>query len=104
MTIPPPLRIQSMDSAKNCPRRLAEAPRAMKTRENPAMKQAAFRRSTRRVRASPCRACRSVKETPARYERYEGTRGRTQGERKEKTPAPSATRKDRLPAATIACL
>ncbi len=44
----------------------------------------------------------SSKEIPVMKERYDGTRGKTQGERKESNPPPKATAIERFSADSIA--
>jgi hypothetical protein len=63
----------------------------MNTNEKPRMKQREFRMIARRVLALATDPDSSPKETPVTKERYEGKIGSTQGERKERTPAPIAT-------------
>jgi hypothetical protein len=63
----------------------------MNTNEKPRMKQREFRMIARRVLALATDPESSPKETPVTKERYEGKIGSTQGERKERTPAPMAT-------------
>ncbi|MBT9166422.1 MAG: hypothetical protein DDT25_01107 [Chloroflexi bacterium] len=62
----------------------AAVPRAINTIENPATKIRVWKRGVRK----PTPALRSSTEAPARFARYTGTNGSTQGERKERTPAP----------------
>jgi hypothetical protein len=63
----------------------------MNTNEKPRMKQREFRMIARRVLALATDPDSSPKETPVTKERYEGKIGSTQGERKERIPAPIAT-------------
>src|SRR5215216_3089304 len=79
---------------KICPMKLAEAPNATNTRENPAMNKRAF---TTMALLKRDRACASVScsiDRPVMYEIYEGTRGRTQGETNDSNPAENAAIKE----------
>src|SRR5438270_6716447 len=76
--------------SRNLPTEVAEAPRMMKTRENPTTKATELLKMRPTRAASPPALSSSI-ELPESMEIYPGTRGRTQGERKEATPAAKAT-------------
>jgi hypothetical protein len=78
--------------AKNLPKRLKEAPRVTKTVEKPRTKKREFSTTFQRVLELVSGSWRPSKDMPVMKERYEGNNGKTQGERKEKRPAPKATR------------
>ena len=69
---------------------VADAPNATKTITNPATKAAAEKISRRRTPARTCVPTASSYETPARNDKYAGTRGKMQGEMKLAIPAPNA--------------
>ena len=78
----------------SCPMKLAEAPNAMNTTEKPAMNNSAL---TTIARLNCERALASVScsiDKPVMYEIYEGTRGRTQGETNDSSPAENAAISD----------
>ena len=70
--------------------RLADAPKAMNTKEKPAMNKRAF---TTIAALNLDRALASVNcsiDKPVMYEIYEGTNGSTQGDTNERSPAEKA--------------
>jgi len=67
------------------PNKPADAPRAVKTNEKPAMKLMVWRTTYLRLGGLVVRA-----ELPATVAIYIGTRGKIQGERKDNTPAANA--------------
>ena len=76
-------------SWKTKPIRLTEAPSVTKIDVKPEMNASAWTRDrTRDV---------SPTDVPASMPMYAGTRGSTQGDAKDRTPAPNATRSDRFP-------
>jgi hypothetical protein len=89
--MPPPIRIQSRYSRKNCPAALKEAPRLTKTAVNPAMNASECRRIRERSDTETSEVSRST-DIPVTKERYEGKSGSTHGERNEKSPAEKATK------------
>jgi hypothetical protein len=79
---------------RNAPIQVADAPRRINTRENPATKKSELIRT---IRFSLLRndgmgffSFISVKVTPETKEIYPGTRGNTQGDKKEISPAAKA--------------
>jgi hypothetical protein len=75
--------------ARNAPTSVADAPRAINTTEKPITKATAFR-MTRAISAPSPLARNSSIEAPESIETYPGTKGSTQGERNETTPATRA--------------
>src|SRR5215467_7477080 len=90
MRTPPPIRIHSRYSWKKWPAALKDAPRLTKTAVKPAMKASECKRMRERSKTETSEVSRST-DIPVTKERYEGKRGRTQGERNEKRPAENAT-------------
>ncbi len=91
---PPILEINDIFDERNVPIQVADAPRRMNTRENPAIKNSEL---ITIIRFSPLGTCRvsvfsfiCVKVTPDIKEIYPGTRGKTQGDKKEINPAAKA--------------
>jgi hypothetical protein len=79
---------------KKVPIQVAEAPRRIKTIENPPIKKIAFNKTMRlslpTKPSPPVWALASSTDTPDMKEIYPGTRGRTQGDRNEIRPAANA--------------
>ena len=80
--------------ARRFPNQVAEAPRRIKTSENPTIKKIELFRILRfsllgKAAEPPC-ALISVNDTPDIKEIYPGTSGRTQGDKKEIRPAANA--------------
>src|SRR5262245_44161700 len=71
---------------------LAPAPSATNTVENPATNSSAATITSRLTRGAGSASASRSSEEPARYTRYGGTKGRTQGDRKLIRPANSAAR------------
>src|SRR5262249_42590397 len=69
---------------------LALAPSATNTVEKPATNRRAAAIVSRRTVGSGSASARRSKEAPARYTRYGGTSGKTQGDRKLTRPATRA--------------
>ena len=91
---PPILEINDIFDERNAPSQVADAPRRIKTRENPATKNSEL---ITIIRFSPLRtdgvlvfSFISAKVTPDIKETYPGTRGKTQGDKKEINPAAKA--------------
>ena len=91
---PPILEINDIFEERNAPIQVADAPRRIKTSENPATKKSEL---IRIIRFSLLRndgmgffSFISVKVTPDTKEIYPGTRGKTQGDKKEINPAAKA--------------
>jgi hypothetical protein len=83
---------------RNAPSQVADAPKRIKTIENPATKKIEL---IKILRVSPSGkdgwsffSFNAVKDTPDIKEIYPGTNGKTQGERKETNPAANATYKE----------
>ncbi len=74
---------------RNFPTQVADAPRTTKTTENPTTKARELR-STRPMSWPLASLFSSSTEAPESMEIYPGTRGSTQGERKETSPATNA--------------
>ena len=95
MTIPPILLNQTRYCCINLPSKVAEAPNNMNTSENPTIK---LRAPAKIRRIELCvfslRLLNSSKDKPEIKEMYPGTKGRTQGERKDKIPAKNAAQDD----------
>ncbi len=88
------LEINDIFDERNVPIQVADAPRRMNTRENPAIKNSEL---ITIIRFSPLGtegvlvfSFISVKVTPDIKEIYPGTRGKTQGDKKEINPAAKA--------------
>jgi hypothetical protein len=91
---PPILEINDIFDERKDPIHVADAPKRINTRENPATKNSELITT---IRFSPLRtedvlffSFISVKVTPDIKEIYPGTRGRTQGDKKEINPAVKA--------------
>ena len=83
-TIAPPIRvIETCWRASAPPSAVADSPSSTKTTPNPAAKAVVPPSTRPRLR----RCSRSVIPRPVATDRYTGTRGRTQGEANETTPA-----------------
>ncbi len=76
---------------KRLPRNEDENPRETKTKENPIMKVSACKR-TRFLTLLSERSLEVAMLQPLMYMRNDGTRGNTQGAKKERNPNPKATR------------
>src|SRR5918992_2480212 len=76
---------------RTCPTRLNDSPKGMKTAEKPTMNNSELRTTFRSSLGSACERLKSSKDTPAINERYDGTRGKTQGDKNDNNPAPKAT-------------
>ena len=72
------------------PSTLAPAPSAMNTVEKPSTNNPAATTASRRTETSGSASSRRSSDVPAKYTRYGGTSGSTQGDRKLKVPAASA--------------
>jgi hypothetical protein len=83
---------------RNAPSQVADAPKRIKTIENPATKKIELiniiRLSLPRKDGRPLFSFNSANETPDIKEIYPGTNGKTQGERKEINPAANAMYKE----------
>ncbi len=83
---------------RNAPSQVADAPKRIKTIENPATKKIELiniiRFSLLRKDGWPLFSFNSENETPDIKEIYPGTNGKTQGERKEINPAANAIYKE----------
>jgi hypothetical protein len=83
---------------RNAPSQVADAPKRIKTIENPATKKIELiniiRFSLPRKDGRPLFSFNSANETPDINETYPGTNGKTQGERKEINPAANAMYKE----------
>src|ERR1051326_697852 len=90
MSTPAILLMRTILSWRNCPMNVAEAPRAIKTSENPAIKSAELSRIFFLTRERLSSFCISSKVTPEMKERYPGTMGNTQGEMKDSNPNANA--------------
>src|SRR5262245_42915524 len=90
ISAPPIRRIQSRYWNSSWPAALKEAPSATNTSEKPSTKVTACS-STRRRAAAVRSVDRSATDMPVMKDKYDGNSGRTQGERKEKSPALNAT-------------
>lgn len=94
ITNPPILDINESFDERNAPIQVAEAPRRTNTRENPATKNSELitiiRFSPPRTDGMPVFSFISAKVTPDIKEIYPGTRGKTQGDKKEINPAAKA--------------
>jgi hypothetical protein len=88
--IPPILVTHIWYLKRMFPTKEAEVPRRIKTREKPKMKMRELIIVIFLIRESFPFWMSSSKETPVTKERYEGSRGSTQGERKERNPAARA--------------
>jgi hypothetical protein len=79
---------------KKVPIQVAEAPKRIKTMENPPIKKRAFNKTIRLSLpmrpASPVLVLTSSTDTPDMKEIYPGTSGSTQGDRNEIRPAANA--------------
>jgi hypothetical protein len=91
---PPIFDINDIFDERNAPIQVADAPKRINTRENPATKNSEL---ITIIRFSPLRiegvldfSFISVKVTPDIKEIYPGTRGKTQGDKKEINPAAKA--------------
>lgn len=89
---PPRISNQRMFLDKNLPKNVAEAPKVIKISENPRMNIKELIITFVRIffRLSPAES--SSKEIPVIKAKYDGIRGRIQGERKEMIPADKATK------------
>ena len=85
ITIPPMILNISKYSYNKPLRKLAEAPRSIKIVENPKTKLTAYLKIFILIGVSLSKTLSS--EVPAIKQRYPGTMGKTQGERKLKSPA-----------------
>ena len=74
--------------------RVAEAPSAIKTTENPKTKNIDVRPAFLIRRPWPAPWRRSSRDTPERNEMYPGTSGSTHGDKKERMPAIKAIPSD----------
>ena len=87
MTAPATGPISALCCSRNWPTALAEAPKLMKTTENPETN--ASEEANRLLRAGwPVRSCSTP--MPESMETYPGTSGSTQGDRNEIIPATNA--------------
>ena len=79
----------------HCPAKLADAPKRVKTKENPATKAKVPKPTflTRKDCSAPLEI--SSKDKPETKEIYPGIRGNTQGDKKETIPAIKAVKKER---------
>jgi hypothetical protein len=86
---------------RTAPIQVAEAPNKMKTTENPKIKQMEFTNTVARFFPdsffSPWPLCNSGTEIPEINETYPGTKGSTQGERKDTNPAVKAIKVEMSP-------
>ena len=94
ITNPPILDINDIFDERNAPIQVAVAPRRTNTSENPATKKSELNRTIRfslfRNAGMGFFSFISVKVTPDTKEIYPGTRGKTQGDKKEINPAAKA--------------
>src|SRR5208282_4146825 len=90
MTAPAILESKDLYCARTWPTSVEIAPRVMKTMLNPKMKAAELNMTLRKSWPSFIFNCSTP--TPEMRETYPGTSGRTQGERKEMSPATKAAK------------
>ena len=93
MKIPEMRENMIMFFERKIPNMLAEAPREIKTTENPKIKDSDVI-NILFITSLPIPCSRSFRETPEIYDIYPGIIGRIQGDRKDKTPAIKATTKE----------
>ena len=98
MISPPIFDKSDIFDERNAPSQVADAPRRIKTIENPATKKIELINMIRfglpRKEGRPLFSFNSANETPDIKEIYPGTNGKTQGERKENKPAANAMYKE----------
>ena len=84
------LLITAMWFTRNRPTAVAEAPKAVKTKANPRTKNTELQPALfiKSFLSAPLES--SSKDSPDMKEMYPGTKGKTQGDRKETTPATKA--------------
>lgn len=90
-TTPPIILITSRYSNKNLPITDDEIPSVIKMKEKPAIKASEFVTVRYLILFLSEVTVRSLKESPVIKETYDGTKGRTHGDRNDSTPAIKAS-------------
>src|SRR5258707_14357055 len=85
------------------PNEAALAPSATNTVEKPATNRQAAPTVSQRTRGSGSASAKRSSDVPARYTRYGGTSGSTQGDRKLKSPATKAAKMVKAAAIRVLC-
>jgi len=82
---------------RNLPKKVADAPKVIKTTEKPRMKKIELSPTLFKILLFSSLSFISSTETPEINERYPGIRGKTQGEKKDMIPAKNAAKSDTSP-------